>query len=113
MTDDPWWRLGQAIKRERGGRSQTDLADLIAVRQATWSDWERGKSKPTVEQIRRIEQVLGVPAGYLLRAAGFVDDPTTRTTAEAIMADPDLDPDFKRTLLRAYRSFRDSPREDP
>lgn len=105
---DPWKRIGEAIKRERGRRRQVDVAEKLKVRQATMSDWERSKTPPGVEQLAAIEDLFGLPKGHFLRAGGFVDDPCTRTTEEAIMGDLDLSELQKMALLGAYRSFRSS-----
>lgn len=40
--------------------TQVQLAEKIGVQQASVSRWERGESEPTVENIRRLEEVLSV-----------------------------------------------------
>jgi transcriptional regulator with XRE-family HTH domain len=64
-------RLGAAIRRYRGGLSQADLAYVLSVSQAGVSLWESGGVDFSYEQVRAIEQVLGLPLGTLGRLAGY------------------------------------------
>lgn len=77
------------------------------------SDWENGKKAPGVHQLRKLEQVLDLPAGHFLRSGGYVDDPCKRDVEGAIRADPDLGPAFKENLIAAYRAFRAAASEAP
>jgi transcriptional regulator with XRE-family HTH domain len=97
-----------AIRRERGAMSQASLAHALEVTQPMVSDWEAGKKRPGVDQLRKIEGLLRLPAGHFLRIGGYVDVAGERTTEEAIMGDPVLNPDHKQALLAAYESFRES-----
>jgi transcriptional regulator with XRE-family HTH domain len=51
-------RLGQL--RVRAGLSQSDVADLVGVRQPTVSLWENGHSVPTPKAQRRLAELYGV-----------------------------------------------------
>ena len=42
------WRVGK-------GYSQGFAGELVGVRQATWSEWESGKSRPQIDQILAIQ----------------------------------------------------------
>ena len=99
-------RIGEAIKRERGRRRQEDVAEHLRVRQATVSDWERAQSVPGLGQLAALERLFGLPKGHFLRIGGFVDDPSKRSTEEAIMGDLDLGELHKAALVAAYRSFK-------
>lgn len=46
--------------------TQREAAQKIGVTVDTISNWERGKSFPNAIQIRRIEQVYGVPYDALI-----------------------------------------------
>jgi transcriptional regulator with XRE-family HTH domain len=56
-----------------GGRrpSQQHLADTIGVHVITVSQWERGKSAPTVANLRAIAEATGKPLSYF---TGDADD---------------------------------------
>lgn len=56
------------IKQARAARglSQTDLAKLIDRAFRTVSDWERGKSYPTIQDLRKISEALGVRLSWLV-----------------------------------------------
>lgn len=64
--------------------------------------WASGE-EPRLDNLRRIEVALDPErmAGWLLRAAGYVDDPTS--LEEAIEADPRLEATDVRALKIALR----------
>lgn len=52
--------------REAKGLSQTELAEALGVDQTTVSAWERGVAEPTLSNLRRLADVLGIAPGELL-----------------------------------------------
>ena len=70
-------RLGAAIRRHRGDLSQFDLAKALGVSQAGVSLWESGGVDFSYEQVRDIEQELGLPSGTLGWLAGYTDPATS------------------------------------
>lgn len=52
--------------RTNVGLTQREAADKIGVTVDTMSNWERAKSFPNALQIRRIEEVYGVPYDNLI-----------------------------------------------
>ena len=52
--------------REARGMSQTELAEALGVDQTTVSAWETGKAEPTIFNLRRLADILGVSPGDLL-----------------------------------------------
>lgn len=52
--------------REAKGLSQAELAEALGVDQTTISAWERGVAEPTLFNLRRLADVLGVYPGELL-----------------------------------------------
>lgn len=52
--------LGKAIRRLRGDRPQSKLADAAQMKPSTWSDYERGKRTPRGRNLARILAALGV-----------------------------------------------------
>ena len=47
--------------KARGKRTQTEIAELLGVEQQTYSHWERGRSKPSIEKMIFLEKILDVP----------------------------------------------------
>lgn len=45
----------------RGTRTQAEVAVLCGVEQQTYSHWERGRTRPSIEKMLLLEKVLGVP----------------------------------------------------
>lgn len=50
-----------ALIKARGERTQSEIASLCGVEQQTYSHWERGRSRPSIEKMLILERVLGVP----------------------------------------------------
>ena len=50
-----------SLIKARGGRTQSEIATLCGVEQQTYSHWERGRSKPSIEKMLLLERILGVP----------------------------------------------------
>lgn len=71
--------LGEKIKnaREDMGLLQTDIARLIPMNQSNYSKIERDIQEPSIEQLRRICQILKLDPRYLLDVGGAdVIDPS-------------------------------------
>ena len=58
--------------RQKGGCSQTDLAQNLGVSQSAVANWEGGSREPSHEMTRRIADWFGVTVDYLM---GRSDDP--------------------------------------
>ena len=50
---------------------QSDMASLIPMNQSNYSKIERGIQEPSLEQLRRICQILKLDPRYLLNLNGF------------------------------------------
>ena len=46
--------------RKNANMTQRDLANACGVSESTVSNWEKGKTEPTVSQARRIGEVVGI-----------------------------------------------------
>lgn len=93
--------IGAAIKDALGDRSQAWLGEQLDLDPSVVSRIISGRiAELTVDRVAEIEQVLGVTAGTLLRAGGYVADQVT--VADAITADATLNPEQKRTLRNVY-----------
>jgi transcriptional regulator with XRE-family HTH domain len=60
--------FGEKIRnaREDLDLSQKEMADLIPMNQSNYSKIERGVQEPSLEQLRRICQILNLDPRYLL-----------------------------------------------
>ena len=58
-------------KREDMDLSQRDIASLIPMNQSNYSKIERGIQEPSLEQLRRICQILKLDPRYLLNLGEF------------------------------------------
>lgn len=65
--------IGEKIrnKREDMDLSQSDMAKLIPMNQSNYSKIERNIQEPSMEQLRRICQILKLDPRYLLELGEF------------------------------------------
>lgn len=95
--------LGSAIRTAYRGRlTQVELADYLGVAQNTVSRWSTGEVEPTLEQIAAIEDACGVDRGFILRAAGYVDE--TDSPDAVIARDSRLTAPVRELLVAAYKA---------
>jgi transcriptional regulator with XRE-family HTH domain len=53
-------RITLPAARKNAQMTQKDLAKACGVSESTVSNWERGKTEPTVSQARKISEVVGI-----------------------------------------------------
>ena len=65
--------IGEKIRnaREDMDLSQRDIANLIPMNQSNYSKIERDVQEPSLEQLRRICQILNLDPRYLLNLGSF------------------------------------------
>ncbi len=66
--------IGEKIRnaREDMDLSQRDMANLIPMNQSNYSKIERNVQEPSLEQLRRICQILNLDPCYLLNLGEYV-----------------------------------------
>lgn len=96
-------RLGKALRQARleGGVTQRALADLADLQQPTISRWEKGERLPSLEELWRVEDALGLTRGTVLIRAGLVG---VDSVEHAIAGEQGLTDEGKAFLLNAYRA---------
>ena len=52
--------------RIEAGMTQTDLANLMDVKQYVISSWEIGRSEPSICQLNKLSYIFKIPTDYLL-----------------------------------------------
>ena len=52
--------------RSNTGMKQSEFAKAIGVTLGTVSNWEKGKTEPTVTQLRKIAEISGIPYEYII-----------------------------------------------
>jgi transcriptional regulator with XRE-family HTH domain len=68
-----YFRKNLKFLRKERGLKQDEMQDSTGISGSTWSDYERGKSKPDIEQIVLISELFQVTADDLLRIDIEVD----------------------------------------
>jgi transcriptional regulator with XRE-family HTH domain len=76
------FRNNLAFLREKRGLKQKEVAELVGVGYTTWSDYERGRSQPSLSTLKRISEVLQVSIDELLSNVYLSDnfDDNKKTT---------------------------------
>lgn len=60
--------------RKQAHLTQVELAKQLGIGQSSYADWERGKKKPTQENLVKIAQVLNVSIDYLVGNSEEITD---------------------------------------
>lgn len=53
------------IFREKAGLSQRELASALNISQSAIAQWESGETQPTIDNLRKAADILGVTPGDL------------------------------------------------
>lgn len=116
--------LGGKIKRLRkeAGYSQKELGNAIGpVKQNTVSSWERGNSRPNVEDLKKICDLFNVTGDYLLGNTTYEEDinkgdnDMTFEQAELFCMWEKLAPNEKaaaRSMIKAFLGESDGEEKD-
>lgn len=59
-----------------------DVANAFGINRASVSEWESGKSRPSVEKLPVLASVLGTSVEYLLSGAPFIEGADTEINSE-------------------------------
>ena len=106
---DPWRELGEFIREQRSVArlSVRRLSDLAGISNPYLSQIERGLRRPSAEILQQIAKALQISAQTLYVRAGILEaKDVAGNLTEAILGEPTLREDQKKTLLRIYLSFR-------
>lgn len=100
--------LGERIRyaREAKGLSQSDIARHFGISRISVLNWEHDDTRPKVERIQKLAEVLGVSEEWLLSAKG--KPPTRRRKSvskidELLEGFPKLEDDDQDRLLDMMR----------
>lgn len=106
-------KIGRRIKesRELKHYSQGELARLVGVSQPTISDWENGKTEPTVDNLRSLAVELDVCFEWMATGRGPRDyQPGVQEPRQEYRAQPELPAD-EQNLQAIYRKLSPARRE--
>lgn len=92
--------------RNRRGLSQAELAALLGVKPPSVAQWELGISKPKMERLGLLSEILGVSVAALVRGEM---DPADARRAELVQMLPQLADDHLDILLRMAHQLAKSP----
>jgi SOS-response transcriptional repressor LexA len=73
--------LAARIRQIRGGLTQRNFSKIIDISSKVVSEWERGVSKPKIEEIRKISDKFNISGHWLLTGEGPKERPSTKEAA--------------------------------
>lgn len=85
------------IIRKECNYTQQNVSELLGVTRATYSRYETGQREPNVEMLKKISNVLGVSADFLIN--------TNKYNADAILNDKE------KKLVDMFRSLNPQGQE--
>jgi len=88
--------------RLKSGMQQKEIAVAVSVSRPTISEWEHQKKDPSGDRLRRLSDLFGVPAGYILGIDNMEDG--------EVIAPRGLSDD-EQILLDRYRALSDDDKE--
>lgn len=98
------------IRKERGF-TQSDLGKRIGVSQPTVSDWEKGVTEPTVDNLRLLAVELGVYFEWIVTGRGERDfKHEVRQEGESYRVEIPI-PDDETELISLYRKINSGKKE--
>lgn len=106
-------KIGPRIKESREGKrfSQGELARRLGVSQPTISDWENGKTEPTVDNMRTLAVELEVCFEWMATGRGPRDyPPGVQEPRPEYRTQPELPAD-EQNLQVIYRKLAPARRE--
>lgn len=90
------------------GISQAELARRIPASESAVTKWVLGRGRPSPEHVFAMERALDLAAGHLSRLLGYCpceDRHRPPGFEEAVLADPNLAPEHKKTLIGLYKGL--------
>lgn len=91
--------------RKLAGFTQQQMAEMLNVHRTTYTKYETGDSEPSVENLKRIAEVLEIDIAMLFEADG--EEPMLSDVSDELMLDAE-----QRNLLRKYNALSREDREE-
>lgn len=93
------------FQRKKAGFSQTELGSKIGSTKAVISNWERGLSKPSYEDVARLCNLFSVPSDYFNAEKEVLDvEENFCRMVRGYLADPKL---TREDLENLFRNFNE------
>jgi len=77
--------IGENLRgaRESRGKNQTELGASVGLNRRVISEWENGKKEPTMGQLRKMAEFLGIPLSHLTGEIKSMENSTILTGSTA------------------------------
>lgn len=90
-------------KREEAGKTQQEMADILNIKRATYSSYERGKIKPPSDKIERIAKALNVAPQYLLNWETNTEESEEMEAVAKMQKDVrEFEDDVEQSVIKRY-----------
>lgn len=87
--------------RLKANLPQQYVALTLGIKPPSVSNWESGKTQPTMDNLIKLAQLYNVTTDYLLGIPDF-----------AVMEDCQADSEEEKTLLRGFRALTDDDKKE-
>lgn len=61
----PLFKISLAAARVNAGLGQLEMARILGVSVATITNWEKGRTEPDANQLRKISEVSNIPMDFI------------------------------------------------
>ena len=95
--------------REKSGKSQAELVEILGVTQQTLSRYEKGERQASLDFVVNASKYFGVSADYLL---GITEDPTTDPDTKKLIATSGLSEKSIKNLIKPYQNKLETLEEE-
>ena len=94
------WNKKLKEARRSAKITQAELADRIGVHRSTVANYELGRRKPSLTELKEIAKVLHVDVNYILEGSEVSSEDELLTRANEVFSDLNISTDDKDALFR-------------
>lgn len=94
------WNKKIKEARKNAKVTQADLADRIGVHRSTIANYELGRRKPSLTEIKEIAKFLHVDVNYLLEGSEVSSEDDLLTRAHNVFSDSNISTEDKDAIFR-------------
>ena len=97
--------------RKRNNITQTELANLMNVKQYVISSWETGRSEPNISQIIKLSDIFKISTDYLLDRHIIITNSENEFNKVIENINKDIKDDFTKDLIKIFEDIPNNKRE--
>ena len=99
------WNIKIKEARKKSKITQAELADRIGVHRSTIANYELGRRRPSLTELKEIASILHVDVNYLLEGSEVSSKEELLTRANNVFADLNISSEDKDSIFRDVREI--------